>query len=47
MLVKRVTWMHRRVVYCSWGLYAVRGVNAVQEGYMDVQEGCILSRGNK
>ena len=31
--------MPRRVVYCSGGLYAV------QEGYIDVQEGCKLFRG--
>ena len=30
--------MFSRVVCCSGGLYAV------QEGYMDVQEGCILFR---
>ena len=31
--------LFRRVICCSGGLYAV------QEGYMDVQEGCILLRG--
>ena len=38
MLFKRVIWMLRRVVYCSGGLYAV------QESYMDVQEGYMLKK---
>ena len=39
MLFRRVLGKIRRVVYCSGGLYAV------QESYINVQEGCILFRG--
>ena len=39
MLISWVIWMFMSVLCCSGGLYAV------QEGYTDVQEGCILFRG--
>ena len=53
MLFRRFIWVPRRVVYCSGGYMLFRGViccseglyYAVQDGYMDVQEGCIQFRG--